>query len=93
MFLVSKKTGDRRSVINLKPLNEFVAKIHFKMEGVHLVHDLVKPGDYLATIDLKDAYFSIPIFPKIFSFLMEQNIVPIYMSSFWLQKPCSKSIY
>ena len=72
MYLVPKKTGDLRSVINLKPLNEFVAKIHFKMEGIHLVQDLVKPGDYLATIDLKDTYFSIFIFPrerKYFQFL------------------------
>lgn len=77
MFLVSKKTGDLRPVINLKPLNEFVGKIHFKMEGVHLVQDLVKPGDYLATIDLKDAYFSIPIFPgdrKYFRFLWNKTL-------------------
>ena len=64
MFLILKKTGDLRPGINLKPLNEFVAKIHFKMEGIHLVQDLVKSGDYLATIDLKDAYFNIPIFPR-----------------------------
>ena len=77
MFLVPKKTGDLRPVINLKPLNEFVAKIHFKMEGIHLVQDLVKPGDYLATIDLKDVYFSIPIFPrdrKYFRFLLDKTL-------------------
>lgn len=77
MFLVPKKTGDLRQVINLKPLNEFVAKIHFKMEGIHLVKDLVISGDYLATLDLKDAYFSIPIFSKdrlFFRFLWDQNL-------------------
>lgn len=77
MFLVPKKTGDLRPVINLKPLNEFVAKIHFKMEGIHLVHDLVAPGDYMATIDLKDAYFSVPIFPrdrKYFRFFWDKTL-------------------
>ena len=77
MFLVPKKTGDLRPVINLKPLNEFVAKIHFKMEGIHLVQDLIQPGDYLATIDLKDAYFSIPIFPRdriFFRFLWDEKL-------------------
>ena len=77
MFLVPKKTGDLRPVINLKPLNEIVAKIHFKMEGIHLVQDLVKPGDYPATIALKDAYFSIPIFPrdrKYFRFLWDKIV-------------------
>ena len=61
VFLVPKKTGDLRPVINLKPLNKFVEKIHFKMENNDLVKNLIKPGDYLASIDLKDASFSIPI--------------------------------
>ena len=30
IFLVLKKTADLRPVINVKPLNEFVEKIHFK---------------------------------------------------------------
>ena len=34
IFLVPKKTGDLRPVINLKPLNEFVHDIHFKMENI-----------------------------------------------------------
>ena len=34
IFLVPKKTGDFRPVINLKPLNHFVDKIHFKMENI-----------------------------------------------------------
>ena len=36
VFLVPKKTGDFRPVINLKPLNQFVKKIHFKMESIHM---------------------------------------------------------
>ena len=50
MFLVPKKTGDLRPVINLKPLNEFVEKIHFKMENIDMVKNLIKPGDYLASL-------------------------------------------
>jgi len=34
---------------------------HFKMEGVSVVKALIQPNHYLAKIDLKDAYFSIPI--------------------------------
>lgn len=34
IFLVPKKSGDFRPVINLKSLNEFVQKIHFKMECI-----------------------------------------------------------
>ena len=34
LFLVPKKSGDLRPVINLKSLNFFVQKIHFKMENI-----------------------------------------------------------
>ena len=61
IFLVPKKTGDLRPVINLKPLSEFVHDIHFKMENIESVKQLLRTGDFMATIDLKDAYFSIPI--------------------------------
>ena len=62
IFLVPKKTGDVRPVINLKPLNVFVQKIHFKMENINTALHTIAPGDYLVSLDLKDAYFSIPIF-------------------------------
>ena len=61
-YFFPKKTGEMRPVINLKPLNEFVRAIHFKMENIQMALDFTARGDYLVTIDLKDAYFSIPIF-------------------------------
>ena len=61
LFLVPKKDGGQRPVINLKALNNFVIKEHFKMEGIHTLKDLLRKGDWLAKIDLKDAFFSIPI--------------------------------
>ena len=61
LFLVPKKTGDLRPVINLRPLNKFIIRKHFKMENLQNVTQLVRKGDYMVTIDLKDAYFSIPI--------------------------------
>ena len=62
VFLVPKKTGDFRPVINLKPLNQFVEKIHFKMENIRMALNCISPGDFMVSIDLKDAYFSVPIF-------------------------------
>ena len=64
IFLVPKKTGDMRPVINLKPLNQFVEKIHFKMENIQMALNFISQGDYMISIDLKDAYFSVPIFRK-----------------------------
>ena len=62
VFLVPKKTGDFRPVINLKPLNQFVEKIHFKMENIHMALNCISPWNFMVSIDLKDAYFSVPIF-------------------------------
>ena len=47
--------------MNLKPLNQFLVYEHFKMEGVHMLRDLLREGDYLVKIDLKDAYLTVPI--------------------------------
>ena len=60
--LVPKKTGDFRQVRNLKPLNQFVEKIQFKMENNRLALNCISPGDFMVSIDLNDAYFSVPVF-------------------------------
>ena len=61
LFLVPKKDGGQRPVINLKNLNTFVDVPHFKMEGIHSLKSLLQREDWLIKIDLKDAYFSIPV--------------------------------
>ena len=48
-------------VINLSHLNGFVQQTPFKMETVASVLLSVREGDFLASIDLKDAYFQIPV--------------------------------
>ena len=48
-------------MINLKALNQFVRSEHFKMEGLHLLPDLLQPGDWMVKMDLKAAYLQIPI--------------------------------
>jgi len=36
-------------------------EVHFKMEGIHMLKDILKPGDWMTKVDLKDAYFMVPI--------------------------------
>lgn len=50
-----------RPVINLKRLNQLVKTKHLKMEGIHMLKDLLRAGDWMAKIDLKDAYFMLPM--------------------------------
>ena len=61
LFLVEKATGGWRPVIDLSHLNDFVQLTPFKMETVASVLLSVRGGDFLASLDLKDAYFQIPI--------------------------------
>ena len=61
LFLVENASGGWRSVINLSPFNEFVQQTSFKMETASSVLLSVRRGDFLASIDLKDAYFQIPV--------------------------------
>lgn len=69
VFLVPKKDGQVRPVLNLRPLNQFLSHSHFKMEGMHVVRDLLQKNDWMTRIDLKDAYFSVPIHPQHRKFL------------------------
>ena len=62
LFLVPTTEGRMRPVINLKALNFWVQTHHFKMEDIHMLRETVAEGEWLAKLDLKDGYFTVPIF-------------------------------
>ena len=61
LFVIPKRTGGFRPIVNLKALNKFVRPVHFKMEGIPLLQELIRPGDYFTKIDLRDAYLTLPL--------------------------------
>ena len=61
VFTRPKKDGSFRRILNLKSFNVHVTHHHFKMENIWSASQLMKPGCYTASIDLKDAYYSVPI--------------------------------
>jgi hypothetical protein len=61
IFIRSKKSGGVRIILNLKNFNQFVPYQHFKMESLSSALKLITPGCYMASLDLENAYFSIPI--------------------------------
>jgi hypothetical protein len=63
-FLVAKKNGKMRPVINLRSLNSYLKKTHFKMDTLNKVINIMKPKDWALSIDLSDAYLHVPLFPK-----------------------------
>ena len=64
LFLVKKKDGVNRPVVNLKGLNRNIPYQHFKMERLFLLKEMLLPWDKIRKIDLKDAYFAIPVSVK-----------------------------
>ena len=61
IFLRPKKDGSFRLILNLKKFNKTVAYHHFKMDSLHTIIKLVTKNCFMASIDLKDAYYSIPV--------------------------------
>ena len=64
LFLVPKKDGGCRPVIDLKALNQHLLVEKFKMETPASIAAAMRPGDWATSIDLKDAYFHILIAPS-----------------------------
>ncbi|MES9884339.1 MAG: reverse transcriptase domain-containing protein [Sedimenticola sp.] len=64
LFLVPKKNGKYRPVIDLSPLNRGIQLEHFKMETQRSVRDIILNGTWSVSIDLQDAYLHVPIRPS-----------------------------
>ena len=54
IFVRPKSNGDIRVILNLKPFNQqYVDKIHFKMESLKSAMNALTPNCFLASVDLK----------------------------------------
>ena len=51
-------------ILKLKELNRFIVYHHFKMDNIENCIHLMKPMCFMASIDLSDAYFSVPVDPS-----------------------------
>lgn len=63
LFVVPKASGGFRPIIDLSFLNKHVITTKFRMETVRTVLASIKRGDWLVSVDLKDAYLQVPIHP------------------------------
>lgn len=60
-FCRPKPNGRLRIILNLQKLNDHVVYKHFKMETLVTALLLINKNCFMASIDLKDAYYSVPI--------------------------------
>lgn len=63
VFPVIKSDGTARVIINLKDFNENITHVHFKMESIYDVINLVQHNCFFMSVDFKDAYFSVYVKP------------------------------
>lgn len=63
-FCVSKLNKKPRFILNLKKLNQHLELLHFKMEDYRTAMKLLYPNCFMCTVDLTDAYYTIPIYNK-----------------------------
>ncbi|XP_049331019.1 uncharacterized protein LOC125799099 [Astyanax mexicanus] len=68
-FIVPKKGGGMRPILDLRALNKHLRQYKFRMLTHSALLKFVRPDDWFTTIDLKDAYFHIPIYPPHRKFL------------------------
>ena len=64
IFAENKSDGDIRVILDLSDLNEFVTERHFKMEDINFVRQMIDQNCFMASLDWKDAYFSVKINPQ-----------------------------
>jgi hypothetical protein len=63
LFLTPKATGGWRPIIDLKRLNPYIAGTVYKQETPQEIRESLTKGMWAISLDLKDAFFHIPIRP------------------------------
>ena len=73
IFLVKKKTGRFRLIIDLSSLNKMMKVDHFQMETAASIRRAIPPGAWAVSIDLMDAYLH-PASRKYLRFFLEGTV-------------------
>ena len=82
IFIRPKKDGSHRLILNLKGLNQFVSYHNFKMDTLHSILKLIERGCFMASLDLKDAYYSVSVNHsdrKYLRFCLARGSISVYM--------------
>ena len=61
IFVSVKSNGGYRLILNLKSFNKYIDIERFKMYGLNEILKLVERNCYMVALDIKDAYYSIPV--------------------------------
>lgn len=89
VFTVEKSNGSLRMILDLSRINTQIQKISFKMETLDFIKDLLNPSDYMISLDLSDAFFTVPVHESSKDYLCfkfdnqiyQYNVLPFGMTS------------
>ncbi|KAA6363186.1 MAG: hypothetical protein EZS28_041288 [Streblomastix strix] len=60
-FLAKRPDVRYRKILDYKQINQLTRVVHFKMDGVIELAQLLDKGDYATTLDIKDAFLHIKV--------------------------------
>ena len=86
IFLVPKSDGKYTLILNLKSFNESVAYEHFKMEDLRTATNMMTKGCYMASVDLRHAYYSVRVnteYQNFFEIQMERKALHLHLPTKW----------
>jgi hypothetical protein len=74
LFVIPKKTeGEWRVIIDLRYVNQYQAPHKFRMEDISTVAALLRPGDWMTSIDFKSGFFHVEVQEKLRDYLGFQH--------------------
>ncbi len=85
-FLVPKKDGGLRPILDLRRLNHALMRRSFRMITLKQILSQIRTGDWFCSLDLKDAYFSHPDSPPsqtILEIRLRGSGLPVHGPTLW----------
>ena len=83
LFLVPKPNNRWRPILDLSKLNKFLETQTFKMETPETIRTSLQTGEWVTSIDFKDAYFHFPIISQVHAFSYPRQDLSIQSTTLW----------
>ena len=59
-----QKSGKKRLILDLRHVNQYLFKSKFRREDVSIAREVLSPGVFMLSFDLKSGYHHVEIFPE-----------------------------
>lgn len=79
-FFTIQEPTKRRSILDCQKINNYIQCLHFKIEGIPELREIMEKNNYICKLNLKDAYVVVELHPQSRKYLtfMNQGIVYQY---------------